>query len=401
MLLLVTLLFGGCASAYGSAVELGTAAKLVQPERFDSKYDADPIKQLAYATLDDVIAMDNGGNTLYSPMSLYMALALLGDGASGDTAAQLYGLLGVDDRDGLEAYMAATYDQMYRNDEYSKVIPALSVWYDDSVADNILPAYVERVTNKLSASVFSTDFADKSAGEGISKWISDCTDGMLSPKIQTTPEQLMSIISTIYINDQWTIKFDEANTAPGTFHNADGSESTLDFMNNTFDTHFFARGDGFTRSVLSLKSGASVVFVLPDEDVGIDGLLDGADYYEIFDGGESYSGEVVWKLPKIDFSADYALADTLKAIGLNGIFEADADFSDMADTQLMASEVVQGNRFAMNENGISAASYTHIMIYGAAMPVSRAEMILDRPFVFMVRSRFDVPLFVGVYNSAE
>lgn len=400
LLLLTALLMTGCASSYGGAKQLGEAAQLVQPERFNSReYTPYPISKLAYGTLSDIIALDNGKNTLYSPMSLYMALALLADGASGDTAAELYSLLGVSDRDALEAYMQATYDQMYRNDEYSKVIPALSVWADDKISDNIRPEYIERVTDRLAASVFSTDFADKSAGKSISKWISDRTDGMLKPEIQVSADQLMSVISTIYINDQWDIKFDTASTAPGTFHNADGSESTLDFMNMTLDTHYFAVGDGWTRSVLTLKSGARVVFVLPDEDVGIDGLLENADFAEIFEGGEDCSGEVVWKLPKIDYAAGYELSDTIKALGACGMFSADADFSELADTQLFADKVIQESRFSMNENGISAASYTHIMIYGAAVPTSRAEMILDRPFMFMVQSRFGVPMYIGIYMN--
>ena len=66
LLLLTALLITGCASSYGGAKQLGEAVQLVQPERFNSReYTPDPISKLAYGTLSDIIAIDNGKNTLY------------------------------------------------------------------------------------------------------------------------------------------------------------------------------------------------------------------------------------------------------------------------------------------------------------------------------------------------
>lgn len=40
----------------------------------------------------------------------------------------------------------------------------------------------------------------------------------------------------------------------------------------------------------------------------------------------------------------------------------------------------------MDEKGVEAASYTQIDVTGASMPTDQAELILDRPFLFVIRA---------------
>ena len=57
-------------------------------------------------------------------------------------------------------------------------------------------------------------------------------------------------------------------------------------------------------------------------------------------------------------------------------------------------------RLTVDEEGVSAAAYTEMMMYGAAMPPDEEiDFTLDRPFIFVLESYLGLPLFVGVVNQ--
>ncbi len=53
---------------------------------------------------------------------------------------------------------------------------------------------------------------------------------------------------------------------------------------------------------------------------------------------------------------------------------------------------------SIDEKGVTAAAFTQIDYCGSAMPQGRAELILDRPFLFFVTAG-GLPLFVGVVGQ--
>ena len=142
---------------------------------------------------------------------------------------------------------------------------------------------------------------------------------------------------------------------------------------------------------------AAVIFILPDEGVTISELLETNTIEDLLTGGTSGNCEVIFKIPKIDFTAKYELKDMLKKLNATKLFENDAELGAIADTQLFLSNVIHENRFAMDENGVSAASFTNLQYADAAPPDGCAEIICDRPFLFALTSRYGVVLFVGCY----
>lgn len=132
---------------------------------------------------------------------------------------------------------------------------------------------------------------------------------------QVSPETLLSLLNTVYFRSEWMSAFQESATAPGVFHNGDGTESQCDFMNKTMDGSFF-RNDVFTAASLSLKSGA-VTFLLPGEGLRPSDVLASPSWEALVkDQLESTGyGEVVLKVPKLDYSDSLDLLDAAKALG--------------------------------------------------------------------------------------
>ena len=120
---------------------------------------------------------------------------------------------------------------------------------------------------------------------------------------------------------------------------------------------------------------------------------------QAFEGGEGFFGEVVWKIPRFSFGSKLSLTDTLKNLGVNSAFTTDADFSGITDQMAFITDVLQETHIAIDEDGVEASAFTQINYIGAALPEGRAEMILDRPFIYGITAQDGTLLFVGVCEN--
>jgi serine protease inhibitor len=336
-------------------------------------------------------------NFNYSPLSLYYALALTGTGADGETQQQIFKLLDVSSAKELSAQCGNLYRLLYTDNEISKLKIANSLWLDDDI--NIKDTFVSNAENHFYASAFSIDFSNKDSAKIMAQWISENTNGTLVPDLKVSSNQLLSMINTVYFFDEWVNRFDKDMTKEDTFY-AGNKELKDEFMNKTFASSEFARGDNYTRSSLNLKGNGQMVFILPDEGVPVSDLISSKDSVEsLFEGGKRYCGEVVWKIPKFKFGTQCNLTKTLQTMGITNAFQSDADFSGITDDSAFISDVIQQTHIAIDENGVEASAFTQISYFGAALPNGRAEMILNRPFLYGITSSNGILLFVGVCNN--
>lgn len=337
------------------------------------------------------------GNANYSPLSLYFALALAGTGANGETQSQIFDLLGIFETEEISVQCGNLYRRLYTDHKIAKLKIANSIWLDNNTVFN--DDFVQNAARKFYALAYSVDFADESAGKAMSQWVSDNTNGNLASDFQADGEQILSIINTVYFFDEWIDRFNKDKTAEDVFHAPDG-DVTVDFMNQTFSSKGFVRGTGFTRSALGLKGSGQMVFILPDESVSVSMLLSSAESVrELFEGGKRNNGKVVWQLPKFSFDTKSELTDMLKTLGMTDAFKQNADFSGITGGIAYITNVTQQTHISIDENGVEASAFTKMDYAGAARPDDRAEMILNRPFIYGITARNGVLLFVGVCNN--
>jgi serpin B len=357
------------------------------------------VNHFSYVTASAVL-QDIAINGCYSPLSLYLALSLAGTGANGKTRNEIFKLLGASDPDDLSQDCGNLYRRLYIDNDISRLKIANSLWLDDEYdGEPVLfrEYFTQNAAAQFYASLFKADFAAEQTALDMAQWIAEQSDGTLQPVFQVDPEQIMSIINTIYFQDQWIDRFDAALTKPDAFHRADGTDVTCDFMNRIYTSAGFSKGDGFTRSALSLKSNGSMVFVLPDEGTTLQELLSRpARLQEIFEGGQQANGQVTWKIPKFTCDTELDLADTLKQLGVKSAFRQDADFSGITDHIAFISSITQNTHLAIDEVGVTAAAFTKISYAGAARPDGQADMILDRPFLYGITSATGNLLFIGI-----
>ncbi len=313
--------------------------------------------------------------------------------------------------DQIESQTAKLYRRLYTDNEIGQLKIASSLWFAEGL--NVKEAFLEQTARNYYAGSYRADFSSGEAAQRMAKWVSDNTGGLLGgdpAALQSDPMTLMSILNTVYFHDEWVDRFNADRTAEDTFYLADGSTVRCDFLNSRYSSHGYAHGDGYTRSSLSFKNGSRMVFVLPHEGVTPESILSDPDRLRAALTGEGAQesggmGEVVFQIPKFDFSTDLDLTALARELGIERAFSADAEFDNLLDGPqlleypLSVGSMRQQTSIAIDENGCEAAAFTRIDYTSAAMPEGRADMILNRPFLFAVTGIDDVPLFIGVVNN--
>lgn len=399
--------FSGCGKTVGKVHNKGVKSGAVRDltegiskNESASKAPDDEFKAAASSFAAELFK-DNyskGKTTLVSPLSVLTALALVQNGAQGNTLAQFEQALGGLDRDTLNAYMRAYCDFLTESDEL-KI--ANSVWTDSSAEAK--RAFLQKAVDSYSAQLFSAPLSDPKTVESINSWVKKNTDGMI-PKIieKANRYAVMMLVNAIAFDAKWETPYKRSDIEKLEFTSYSGSKKKTDFMCSTENVYL---KDGGTVGFMKPYKNGRFAFaaLLPDENTGIDDYvasLSGDKLMKIFSSAKR-GNEVNVKMPK--FRAEYSaqLIDTLKKMGVKDAFDSKtADFSSLIENRdAYIATVVHKTFIEVDENGTRAAASTLV----GADTMSLMEpysVFLNRPFVYMiVDTETNLPLFIGVQTE--
>lgn len=399
--------FSGCGKTVGKVHNKGVKSGAVRDltegiskNESASKAPDDEFKAAASSFAAELFKgnYSKGKTTLVSPLSVLTALALVQNGAQGNTLAQLEQALGGLDRDTLNAYMRAYCDFLTESDEL-KI--ANSVWTDSGAEAK--RAFLQKAVDSYSAQLFSAPLSDPKTVESINSWVKKNTDGMI-PKIIEKADRyaVMMLVNAIAFDAKWETPYKRSDIEKLEFTSYSGSKKKTDFMCSTENVYL---KDGGTVGFMKPYKNGRFAFaaLLPDENTGIDDYvasLSGDKLMKIFSSAKR-GNEVNVKMPK--FRAEYSaqLIDTLKKMGVKDAFDSKtADFSSLIENRdAYIATVVHKTFIEVDENGTRAAASTLV----GADTMSLMEpysVFLNRPFVYMiVDTETNLPLFIGVQTE--
>lgn len=369
--------------------------------------ESDAFTDFFRLSIREFLASENGENKVYSPLNVFMALAMLAEITDGESREEILNLLGTPDLETLRTKAHAVWNANYSDDGAVTSILASSLWMNDGIGYN--KDTLSALAKNYFASSFSGKMGSKDYNDALHAWMNEQTGGLLSEHIEgisMTPETVLALVTTIYFQAKWEGEFSEKNTKPDIFHAKDG-DVECDFMNQTEAYGSYYYTDGFSATKLALEGSGNMWFVLPDEGVGTEDLLENEKALALITGN---TGDVECKtlrvnisLPKFDVNSKTDLKGGLMNLGVKSCFSSSAaDFSPLTTDveQIWLDKVEHGARVKVDEEGVSAAAYTVMMMCGAAMPPEdEIDFTLDRPFLFGITSSDGTPLFVGVVNT--
>ncbi len=377
------------------------AKRSIREENNVSQAGLDAMEQFSMHTASRILS-EGKGNTLYSPYSLYIALALAASGAEGATQKEILSLLR-GNSPGNITRMAAETGKLIRllhtDNEIGRLKTANSLWIQQG--HSFKKEYEKLASASFYASLHQADFAQKETAEKMGEWVREHTGGQITPAIQPNPQQVMALLNTLDFKDEWLDAFNESQTVQGMFYPEEGGQLTAAFMSRNYYTADYIKGDRFASATLRLKNGGAMTFVLPDKEVSVKELVATPEKTRALlpaSGKTTYKLDL--KVPKFDYSADLELVEALKALGMKTPFTDQANFSLMSDTSVFISQITQNTHIAIDEKGVEAAAFTEILMAGSGLPKGEAaELVLDRPFLYSITAANGTILFTGICQS--
>lgn len=342
-------------------------------------------------------------NRIWSPVNAYIGLAMMTEITGQETQQQVLDVLGVKDTDELRKKVSAVWESVYHDNSKEISVLSNSLWLEKGVRYN--QEAMDALAYHYYASVYQTDLGSNQANRDISAWINNNTGKFLedsAKNIALEPDTILALYSTLYFQSKWVDEFNNY-TSEHTFYMPEGETQAV-YMSEELGHMDYYWGDNFSAVNKSLKNGSRMWFILPDEGMTIDDVLNNGTYMEMLLSNEwqDYKRmKVNLMVPMFDISSTMDLSDGLKNMGMTDVFNQELGIYTKltSDTPIWFTGVNQSVRVEIDTEGVKAASYIEIAGAGsAALPDEIIDFVLNRPFIFVI-TKDNVPLFAGCVND--
>jgi serpin B len=393
----------------------GQAAAMAEATSQATRAAASPDAATQAAAAIDAFGFDfyksdltSGGNAVFSPTSIVLALSMAQAGARGQTASQMDAVLhsaaGTGDGNGINsldqslAGLSGTFKDANGKDLELTLRIANAPFAQRGL--QLQPAYLYTLASKYGAGLRLVDFQNDPSGacDLIDGWVSDQTEGRIPRLLDSLDSATrLVLVNAIYLKAPWQTPFDEKNTNPEPFTRSDGSQVGVPTMGLNLSEGRYASGSGWQAVELPYAGGSlAMTIVVPDDLAAFEASLDAASFARIT--ASLQPTDVDLTLPRFKIETKSDLSSVLARMGMPLAFDPDrADFSGITtQEQLYISKVVHQANIAVDEKGTEASAATAVEIAASLAPSKQVTLHVDRPFIFAVRdTNTGAILFLG------
>lgn len=331
-----------------------------------------------------------GDNFCVSPLSASLALSMAANGASGATREQMYATLGFSgsDAEKINAYQQKTIARLGTLDSQRVTLNiANSMWVNENF--KIKKEFEKSNTTFYDATVRNIKF-DPAAVKAINGWCAQKTEGKISEIIEEIdPMAQLFLINALYFNSRWTTIFNKKLTKEEDFTKESGEKIKVQMMHQNARLHYY---ENESVQMVAKPFGDEyfeMVFILPREGVTMDNCV--ALLKENFDTWTKAreKEEVNLSLPRYKAEYGTSLKEALQSMGMSDAFTpGKAGFDALSKEALCIGDVLQKTFVKVDEEGAEAAAVTSVSLETmAAGPPQPKNMVLNRPFIYMIRDK--------------
>ena len=341
-------------------------------------------------------AYHGGENCILSPYSVLTAMAMVANGADGETLSQLEAAFGLSVGE-LNAFLYAC-----GKNAGDELVSANSIWMRDVEQFAVREEFLQTNTDYFGAEIYKAAFDTQTVAD-INDWVSDHTAGRIKQILERLDgDSSMVLLNALTFDAKWAVPYKTTNVHEGTFTAADGTEQTVEMMHRTEQ---FYLEDGLATGFVKDYAGGRYCYaaLLPNESVPMEeylASLTGESLLRIIKNAEEC--RISTAMPKHKLETSVELNQALAAMGITDAFSrAKADFSRISDTPQYIDEVLHKTYMKVDEDGTEAAAVTAVTTrFGAPMQSYDHTVILDRPYVMVIVDRdTEAVIFLGVVNS--
>lgn len=335
-------------------------------------------------------------NLVFSPASIYLALAMTYAGAEGVTADEMARVLHIDlDAETFHRAMN-TLDRELESrsfeegDDRVQLSIANSIWAQQDTTFE--QPFLDTLAVYYGAGVRLVDYktAAEKARRAINAWVADETNDKITELI---PEGMLDeltrlvLVNAIYLDATWAQPFDADETYDGSFTLEGGRTVQVPMMHQT-GRFAYASGDGWQAVQLPYSGNKlAMLLIVPDDGrfAQVEADLSGTFVADAVAG--LGTTDVALTMPKYELRTQAGLNGVLTGLGMATAFDPDrADFSGMtSEERLFISGVVHEAYIAVDEEGTEAAAATGVVMGVTSAPLVEVQLTIDRPFIFALR----------------
>ena len=399
LLLLTALVLGGCAASPAAPIlnAAGVSVNLMANITAKPVADASDTGSLSKAATDLSVALlknaaESGKTVVLSPYSVMQALGMTANGAKGETLQQLELALGMPIAELNKAFAAVQPDSAFRN--------ANALWFRDDGSLEVSSDFLQACADYYGADAYAAPF-DESTRTDINQWVSDHTDQRIPEMLkELRSNAALYLVNALCFDGKWVEPYSEDAIWDGVFYAADGSEQNARMMSS--EEALYLKDDSATGFLKPYAGGRySLAAILPNGSLDdYVQKLDGDALRALIDGASDDPVQAV--LPQLELKSDCELADALRALGINDLFDDSADLSGIDGKQdLSVGRVLHSAVLRVDENGTEAAASTVEEIEMMGLRETNS-VVLDHPFLLVIwDNQTQLPVFLAAVNSVR
>lgn len=352
--------------------------------------DASILASNAKFSKDLLNALSKDENLIFSPFSLHTLLSLSYQGSAGHTRETFASALNLPPpEDTAESYKRLLGS--IKNVQDVTLTSANKVYLSDRF--NLSSSFAKNAVENFDAETETVDFSDaQRAADSMNSWVERKTNQKIRNLVSAgnfNAATVLVLLNAIYLKGEWLEQFKLFNTKKMEFFVNAKLTKQVDMMRLYGKTFRYFDDDQSGAQFLELPYvdlRTAMIIALPHEKDGLRRLYS-VDLATILGKLERESVNVV--LPKFKIESTLDLQEPLSNLGLQEIFTAKANFSEMTDNSadIVVSRVVQKAFLEVNEAGSEAAASSEMDYELKILSVPRQRPIYfaaDHPFLFYI-----------------
>lgn len=383
----VSLLFAGCTAEEDSPIQkpvicpVDDVFKQVVNGSVDMSYSL-------FAKVNENAKTDE--NFMISPLSLMEALAMLANGAEGETLSQIQKTMGFDvgSNEEMNRALNALNSYLSQADVKNKFALANSVWAN--LDTELKSGFIDTNNRWYDAKFFNQQLSTQQTMNDINSWCKKNTDGCIEKFLESPlgEDAKLLILNVLYFKGQWSNKFSKENTRTADFHNIDGTKSSVKMMSQNEEFYAYI---GEKMDVVEFPYGNKTFcmdVLLPHEGENLSDCikdLDKSTMDNIFKSMHVHKVKV--EMPRMQIKYDTSLKDILIDMGMVNAFMSDkVELTSMYDDNTPVSNVKQVTYLEVDEEGTKAAAITGVLMYNS-IGGNGFTFSMNRPYMFIIREK--------------
>jgi serine protease inhibitor len=342
-------------------------------------------------------AAASGGNVVYSPLSIAVALSMARAGANGTTASQIDSVMHFP-ADGRDAAMNALTQALATRDTAPPVAsPAASRSAGSAPEDPILTIanglfveqgqpigapFLQTLAADYGTGVHTVDFRSASATAQINAWVRTQTAQRIQQLFDSIdPSTLVVLANAVYLKADWAIPFAEDPTASAPFTKTGGAQIMVPTMHQS-GTLGYAKADGWQAVSIPYAGGTLAMWVIvPTGSSPLADLLAPSTMSSIAAGLKPT--DLTLSLPRWKSTTILNLGTALQHLGMTAAFSPGADFSGIYPG-LFIGQAVHRATITVDEWGTEAAAVTGLAFVASSRMAPTVTVNADHPFAYAI-----------------